>query len=172
MGRAAITSRPSSPGLRDSAIVNPASASPRAVTTKQCNDCHILENKFVNDDPENPGWIRSQGIGWLRSRCNTESNGTFGCVTCHNPHQGARATSTVEYEGKCLACHAATAEAAGGVASSSKGEPRREHRTPPARSTRPMDCLACHMPQVRIDSLHMELTDHYIRVRRDKGRSK
>ncbi len=73
-------------GFPDSAIVNSAGASPAAVTTKQCNDCHILQKKF-DEDPENPGWIRSQGVGWTRSRCNTESGGAFGCVTCHDPHQ-------------------------------------------------------------------------------------
>ena len=57
------------------------------MTSKQCNDCHILQTKFGDDEPENPGWVRSQGIGWTRSRCNTESGGAFGCVTCHDPHQ-------------------------------------------------------------------------------------
>ena len=33
-------------GFADSAIVNPAAASPRAVTTKQCNDCHILSTEL------------------------------------------------------------------------------------------------------------------------------
>ena len=74
-------------GFPDPAIVNPASASPQAVTEKQCNDCHILDRNFRDDDRENPGWVRSQGVGWTWSRCNTESGGAFGCVTCHDPHK-------------------------------------------------------------------------------------
>jgi hypothetical protein len=30
-------------------------------------------------------------------------------------------------------------------------------------------CVECHMPPVRIDSLHMNLTDHYIRLNRPKS---
>ena len=45
-------------GLPDLAIVNPAVVSPNAVTTKQCNDCHILQKKFGDEDPENAGWVR------------------------------------------------------------------------------------------------------------------
>ena len=92
-------------GFPDPAIVNPAGASPEVVTIKQCNDCHVLARSSRKDDPENPGWVRSQGVGWTRSRCNTESGGAFGCVTCHDPHQQRRAISTAEYEAKCLLCH-------------------------------------------------------------------
>ena len=136
------------------------------MTIKQCNDCHILAKDFRDDDPENPGWIRSQGVGWNHSRCNTESGGAFGCVTCHNPHQGAGATSTADYEGKCLKCHASRTQPAGheksvSTAQASAGPPFRACPVSPSKG-----CLACHMPRVRIDSLHMDLTDHYIRVHR------
>ena len=36
---------------------------------------------------------------------------------------------------------------------------------PPCPVNPSKGCIECHMPRVRIDSLHMELTDHYIRVR-------
>jgi len=155
-------------GFPDSAIVNPAHASPQAVTSQQCNDCHILEKRVREDDPENPGWVRSQGIGWLRSRCNSESGGAFGCVTCHNPHQSARAASTADYEAKCLSCHSPTSrpaahEVAGSTARASARPPFRTCPVNPSKG-----CIPCHMPRVRIESLHMELTDHYIRVSRQK----
>ena len=102
-------------GFSDPAIVNPASASPRAVTEQQCNDCHILDRRYRHDDREKPDWVRSQGVGWIWSRCNTESGGAFGCVTCHDPHQGLRSTTTAKYEAKCLACHSATAAQPAGV---------------------------------------------------------
>jgi tetratricopeptide (TPR) repeat protein len=154
-------------GLSDRAIVNPSSASPLDITLKQCNDCHILDPGYVNGDREDPAWVRSQGAGWAWSRCNTENGGRFGCVTCHDPHDGARATSTAEYEAKCLNCHART-------------KPSRAFEVPPAKDTLPTassaavvcpidsskGCLGCHMPSVRMESSHMTLTDHYIRARR------
>jgi hypothetical protein len=153
-------------GFPDLAIVNPAGASPQAVTSKQCNDCHILQTRFGNDEPENAGWVRSQGIGWSRSRCNTESGGAFGCVTCHDPHQSARATSTADYELKCLTCHASASQPAGNevphsTASASSGPQFRKCPVNPSKG-----CIQCHMPRVRIDLLHADLTDHYIRVHR------
>ena len=102
-------------GFTDLAIVNPASASPQAVTEQRCNDCHILDRSFRHRDPEKPGWVRSQGVGWTWSRCNIKSGGAFGCVTCHDPHKGARSTTAARYEAKCRACHsAATAQPANG----------------------------------------------------------
>jgi len=151
-------------GFPDLAIVNPAGASPQAVTGKQCNDCHILDGNFRNNDLKNPGWVRSQGVGWTLSRCNTESGGAFGCVTCHNPHKSARAATTAQYEVKCLDCHASPARAA------QEHKPGPMGRTGTGRLARPCPvdpskgCISCHMPRVRIDSLHQALTDHYIRV--------
>ena len=155
-------------GLPDLAIVNPAVVSPNAVTTTQCNDCHILQKKFGDEDPENAGWVRSQGIGWSRSRCNTESSGAFGCVTCHNPHQSARATSVADYELKCLTCHASTRQP---TPNEVPGSTVRTHSGPSVQ-TCPVSpekgCLPCHMPKVRIDLLHTDLTDHFIRVHRQE----
>ena len=158
-------------GFSDPAIVNPASASPRAVTVERCNDCHILDRSFRHRDPEKPGWVRSQGVGWTWSRCNTQSGGAFGCVTCHDPHKGARSTTTAQYEAKCLACHsAATAQPASGPgpAAHAQSEPRpRICSVNPAKG-----CIQCHMPGVRMDSAHRDLTDHYIRLPRRGRRSR
>jgi tetratricopeptide (TPR) repeat protein len=152
-------------GFSDPAIVNPAWASPAAVTQKRCNNCHILDSRYQQGDREKPDWIRSQGAGWTWSRCNTESAGAFGCVTCHDPHRGARSTTTAQYEAKCLACHsAATAQPAGGPGPVTKAstEPK-----PTACSVDPAKgCIKCHMPGVRMDSSHREMTDHYIRIPR------
>jgi tetratricopeptide (TPR) repeat protein len=152
-------------GFSDPAIVSPAAASPGAVAQTQCNDCHILDRNYRRDDRENPYWIRSQGVGWLWSRCNTESGGAFGCVTCHDPHWGARATTTAQYEAKCLACHSAgTAQPPG------RPGPPAGATTGPGSRACPVDsakgCIPCHMPVVRTDSSHLDITDHYIRIRR------
>jgi predicted CXXCH cytochrome family protein len=149
-------------GLSDLAIVNPANASPQAVSMSQCNECHILDQSYTRTDRENSGWVRSQGVGWLWSRCNTESAGAFGCTTCHNPHQSARALTTAQYEAQCLGCHSASS-------------PSKDRSTPaPATATVcPVNavkgCLDCHMPRVRDAASHLDLTDHYIRVRRDRS---
>jgi hypothetical protein len=156
-------------GFPDMAIVNPTGASPAAVTARQCNDCHVLERNIQDDDIDNPGWIRSQGIGWARSRCNTESGEAFGCVTCHSPHQSARAKSSAEYEAKCLSCHAARSpQAATSTVDSALARVAEQQRQACPVNPR-SGCLECHMPQVKIDSLHMKLTDHHIRVHRDKA---
>jgi hypothetical protein len=144
-------------GFSDPAIVNPASASPHSVTARQCNDCHILEHRIRDDDLDNPGWVRSQGIGWARSRCNTDSGGTFGCVTCHDPHQPAAATTTADYEVKCLKCHSGASRGAGpGL------------RACPINSV--TGCISCHMPSIAVDGLRARLNDHHIRVRPSKPR--
>jgi Tfp pilus assembly protein PilF len=154
-------------GFPDSAIVNPAHVSAQAVSTKQCNDCHVLEhNVRDDDDPENPGWVRSQGIGWARSRCNTESGGAFGCVTCHDPHRSAGGTSAADYEGKCLLCHSSRGQEGGTIPTKSDARPGTELAFKSCPVNPLNDCLGCHMPRVRIDSLHTALTDHYVRVRR------
>jgi tetratricopeptide (TPR) repeat protein len=152
--------------LIDMAIVNPATATPAAVTTRQCNDCHILDPSYRTADLNRPGWVRSQGVGWTASRCNTESGGAFGCVTCHNPHKPARATPTAEYESKCLKCHASAPEPASGDESGSPeraGSGARSHTCPVNPST---GCITCHMPRVKIEALHTGVSDHYIRVPR------
>jgi predicted CXXCH cytochrome family protein len=153
-------------GIADTAIINPAAASPEAVTTKQCNDCHILSRTFREDYSSDPGWVRSQGVGWSLSRCNTESAGAFGCVTCHDPHKSARAMTAAQYEAKCLVCHPSTAasQVVDKSSASAQTRPAPRARTCPVNSK--AGCIKCHMPQVRVDSLHLELTDHHIRIAR------
>jgi predicted CXXCH cytochrome family protein len=153
-------------GLSDRAIANPAGASPEAVTTKVCNDCHILDRRFRDADTETAGWARSQGVGWSLSRCNTESGGAFGCVACHDPHKTASATTTAQYEATCLNCHSSKTQPAEvrkmdrptqvGIEKPSRGCP-----VNPSKG-----CIECHMPRVHIDLLHQGVTDHYIRIRR------
>jgi tetratricopeptide (TPR) repeat protein len=154
-------------GLTDLAIVNPAAASPAAVTARQCNDCHILDQSFRNTDLSDPGWARSQGVGWTLSRCNTESGGAFGCVTCHDPHKPARARSTAQYEEKCLKCHARAIEANDDSGSTGHDSTQKRAHTCPINPA--AGCIACHMPRVKVEALHTDLADHYIRVER-KGR--
>jgi tetratricopeptide (TPR) repeat protein len=150
-------------GFSDLAIVSPASASAEAVTTKQCNDCHILGTNF-RPELYDAGWVRSQGIGWSMSRCNTESGGAFGCVTCHDPHKRAGATSTAQYEGKCVNCHAARTPAATAAEQGPTQRRATERPSKPCPVSPSKGCISCHMPSVRVATLHLSLTDHYIRI--------
>ena len=146
------------------AILSPSGAPPDLLTTKLCNECHILGRDSGGAEHKGRGWIRSQGFGWSQSRCNIESGGTFGCTTCHDPHRSARSMTSAQYEARCHSCH-------GPVSSAS---PDSKIAARDARSTCPVDssrgCLNCHMPRVRIPALHLELTDHHIR--RDAGKWK
>jgi predicted CXXCH cytochrome family protein len=152
----------------DPAIVSPSGASPQAVTTKQCNECHILNHNFREGNLNDPGWLRSQGVGWSLSRCNTESAGAFGCVTCHDPHQSARATTTAQYELKCLSCHGPTVQlpGAGQPALPTPAQVVKDTPARPCLVNASKGCVSCHMPRIPIESLHLDITDHYIRVRR------
>jgi tetratricopeptide (TPR) repeat protein len=158
-------------GLSDAAIANPARASPAIVTSQQCNDCHILGPYVRDKDKYGPEWVRSQGVGWTKSRCNTASDGAFGCVTCHDPHRGARALGTAGYDNKCLGCHARASRTAQqpdshAVAGTGAGHSRRVCPVEPAKG-----CVSCHMPKVQVGVLHLDLTDHYIRVPRQSDRA-
>ena len=163
-GQGVTISSPSKPVSRTLQSLTPRASPRKFVTSKKCIDCHILPKDFRDREPENTGWVRSQGVGWARSRCNTESGGRFGCVTCHNPHQSARAASTAAYEAKCVNCHVSAGATTGKVFSDSTATAGASpsFRACPVNATE--GCINCHMPKVRVDSLHMDLTDHHIRV--------
>jgi tetratricopeptide (TPR) repeat protein len=92
-------------GLSDPAIVSPGAA-PTAATDRLCEKCHGIQRPPGLDIPRtDPVWLRFQSLTLPWSRCYTESDGTLGCVTCHDPHRNAE-TSVVRNEAKCLSCHA------------------------------------------------------------------
>jgi tetratricopeptide (TPR) repeat protein len=134
----------------DRAIVNAGTASAPAIVA-QCADCHIVGvASEIREQPQNPGFVRSPGATFTASRCFTESSGALSCLTCHDPHSDTRQSSAF-YESKCLACHAATTTSL------------KSCRVNPAN-----DCLNCHMPKIPVAVLHDSMTDHYIRVHREK----
>jgi hypothetical protein len=77
------------------------------------------------------------------SKCQRNSGGRLGCITCHDPHD--EPTEPVAYyRARCLECHAKTAFAA-------------DH---PAKTS---DCISCHMPKrAANDGGHTAFTDHRI----------
>ena len=71
-----------------------------------CGTCHRHPSRSKPGQvrPDDPHLARFQPVGILQSRCFRESNGTFSCVTCHDPH--ARASSDrASYLEICLSCH-------------------------------------------------------------------
>jgi tetratricopeptide (TPR) repeat protein len=134
----------------DRAIVNAGTGSAAAVVT-QCADCHVVgQASDARAAPDDRRHVRSPGATLTASRCYVESEGRMSCLTCHDPHRDDDAPASF-FEAKCLACHAASTTS------------QKSCRVNPAN-----DCLNCHMPKVPVAVLHTSLTDHYIRVHREK----
>lgn len=98
--------------------------------------------------------VTGQVDRFVRSKCYTESDGRFECLTCHNPHVSIyREDRPADYfKTKCMQCHGV--EACG----ESHG----------AREVRGDDCVSCHMRKAEpTDHPHVELVDHWIRKRID-----
>ena len=72
--------------------------------------------------------------------------------------------STAEYDLRCLLCHSGPKSDAARPPASCAGRtaPRTESRTCPVNPLQ--GCTSCHMPLVKLENLHMKLTDHNIRV--------
>jgi hypothetical protein len=152
----------------DMAIAAPASA-PTKELTKLCNQCHTLHSPEVElEVPRtDPIWHRSPGMSFTWSRCSIASGETFNCLTCHDPHQPAE-TSTAHYEAKCLACHTSESLSSGaGPERPTSLERQGDSKASPCPVNSRSDCLSCHMPKLPNQILHIPLTDHYIRIRRD-----
>jgi len=152
-------------GFTDAAIVT-VPASNAAAITRQCGECHTVDAPSeIAEAPEDPRYVRSPAVTLGFSRCYKESNGALACLTCHNPHRDDD-HFVAQQEAKCLTCHSEQRAAA--------------HTTTPRSPTSPVargsvckvnpknDCLKCHMPKIPAPALRASLTDHFIRVRKEK----
>jgi predicted CXXCH cytochrome family protein len=99
--------------------------------------------------------VAHAGYRLMQSQCFRKSEGRLRCTTCHSPHNVAQGeTAAAHYNGVCLNCHQAAIERL--VATDAH----------PADSA----CVTCHMPKRRTDeSVHVVMTDHYIRRRQPAG---
>ncbi len=132
-------------------ILNPARLTPKD-QTDFCGACHrtwwdvkLLDERGLDNVRFHPYRLQS-------SRCWTVEDERITCAACHDPH-GSPSGKHVDYDEKCLACHA--------ISSGSAAKP--------AGSTRPCpvarkDCADCHMPKYEPPAMHFTFTDHWIRV--------
>lgn len=155
-------------------IVNPARLDP-VRRESVCNQCHLqgaarIPRYTRSDFDFRPGqsleeiWtvlVADSGVtedGKTRSvnhvqqlhesRCFVESNGRFGCISCHDPHRvPADAERATFYRDKCFQCHK----------DGSCSSPRQE------RLAKQDSCIACHMPAREASNVsHVSQTDHRI----------
>jgi tetratricopeptide (TPR) repeat protein len=147
----------------DLAIGRPSLASGPLIVNL-CGQCHSPLGRSIS--PEEPTSVRFQATTLTWSRCFTESENSFDCLTCHDPHRDVD-RSIPTYESKCLTCHSGTER---------PGPPPQARRptrlASPARPGRcPVNptggCIGCHMPTVADAVPHSAFTDHFIRVHRD-----
>ncbi|MGO9469035.1 MAG: hypothetical protein ACLQVF_33320 [Isosphaeraceae bacterium] len=159
----------------DLAIANATEATAEG-RLRVCGQCHSFHQELSLPRTD-PFWIRFQGTALAWSRCYTESGGTFDCMTCHDPHHDSDRTEA-HYTERCLSCHAAdrSGGAPGGtkVARPSPGpigatEPEQSGRGRVCPINPSQGCVECHMPPFQSKPIHATFTDHYIRVRPERG---
>ncbi len=113
-----------------------------------CGACHRKPAPAgATTNWSDPWNTRHQPLYLSRSACFQKSQGALSCLTCHDAHQPLRKNEPAYYNGRCGTCHDATAH-------------------PPLKAsntTKPEDCLACHMPKVAPQA-HLRFTNHWIGV--------
>jgi hypothetical protein len=135
------------------AIFNPARLDPVALVDF-CGACHRTINDVYEMGATGVSNVRFQPYRLENSKCWGDGDARLACTACHDPHQPVvRDAGT--YDGKCLACHAASA--AMKVTHERPGK-----ACPVARK----GCATCHMPRVKVPSMHAPFVDHRIRIAR------
>lgn len=158
-------------------ITNPADL-PAATRDEVCFQCHLIgeeriprygrgEFDFRPGDHLTDIWtvfLKGDGIDgdsteavsqveqMLSSACYRKSNGSFGCVSCHDPHSRPEPDGRdAFYRERCLQCHSA------GQTTCSKPESERLVVSPSD------SCVHCHMPAVAANDVpHTSQTDHRV----------
>jgi hypothetical protein len=131
-----------------------------------CGQCHSVHQELPLPRTD-PFYLRFQGTTLPWSRCFTESDGSFDCMTCHDPHHDDD-RSEARYNDRCLGCHLAALKAGAPAPASKRTRGRVGVPCPVDART---GCVGCHMPRTRIAPLHTEFTDHFIRVHPGGGPS-
>jgi hypothetical protein len=110
-----------------------------------CGQCHRTWAEIAAQP--NPGIanIRFQPYRLTGSKCYDPEDARISCLACHNPHHDFK-PETVNFDGKCLTCHA-------GAKPGAKACPVSKDK-----------CVSCHMPKLELRGAHYKFTDHRIRI--------
>lgn len=173
------------PGAVDP-ITNPEKLEPE-LREAVCYQCHLQgENRVVRygrtEHDFRPGmhladiWITflksgdttggkteavSQVEQMRQSQCFIQSKGTFGCISCHDPHRSPKEENRVEFfRSKCIACHQQ-----GDQQEPTCNLPLAERKQKSEQDS----CIQCHMPKLGAgDVAHTAQTDHRVHIPGDK----
>jgi hypothetical protein len=110
-----------------------------------CGQCHRTWAEIAAQPNLGIANIRFQPYRLTGSKCYDPEDARIGCLACHNPHHDVEA-ETVNFDGKCLTCHA-------GGKSGAKACPISKEK-----------CVSCHMPKLELPGAHYKFTDHRIRI--------
>jgi hypothetical protein len=135
----------------DLVVFNPARLAP-ADSIDFCGACHRSYGDVTQAaNPANdPSVVRFQPYRLEESRCWRETKDErLTCVACHDPHKQL-VKEDLSYDKRCLSCHGSQAT--------------ETHRGKVCPTGAKSQCVSCHMPKVRVASMHGQFTDHFIRV--------
>lgn len=160
----------------DYSIVNPGKLSAQ-LQMELCQRCHLQGNAVLAEEADfrdfKPGkhlkeymdvylprfegadekFIMASHADRLKlSECFKSAEGSFNCISCHNPHISVKETNIINFNNQCASCHGVSTE----VVCSEEHELRLEVSD---------NCVQCHMPSSgSTDIPHVSVHDHFIRV--------
>lgn len=179
-------------GLGAGAIFDPGGLGPDGVVDF-CGACHHTFWDVAVGTTRGIATARSPSYRLVRSRCWGEGDPRLTCISCHDAHRELERDAAA-YDGACRTCHGASAEHAapavqtepsaraepaahgeiGGDAGAAAHREAEVHAKPAAHAEAaggpppcPVGterCVDCHMAKVELPEVHVESTDHWIRV--------
>jgi hypothetical protein len=134
-------------------IFSPKNMAGDELSQRFCGSCHrSFDEVMAMPDLGGTGNLRFQPYRLAKSSCYSSDpkDRRISCIACHDPHE-AVVREPAFYDGKCLACHASSANSpAGATAKACRTSTRR--------------CSTCHMPKIELAGAHAQFTDHFIRI--------
>ncbi len=152
------------PAMR-AAIFNPAKLSP-ADSNDFCGSCHrtFSDATIATAGITTSAVVRFQPYRLEESKCwRATEDERLTCVACHNPHE-ALDRDPASYDRKCVSCHQAPKGAAHLAAASRAAAPQTSAPRAAVCPKSTGQCTTCHMPKVKVPSMHGDFTDHDIRI--------
>lgn len=165
----------------DNSIVNPRRLS-ADLQMELCQRCHLQGNAVLKpgmsffdfkpgmrlsevmdvylpryDDSEQSFMMASHADRLKRSECYIAGEGSFNCISCHNPHVSVRETNIQRFNQTCTNCHSGPDEAICTEEMSLRNDVND-------------NCVSCHMPSSSSNDIpHVSVHDHWIRVPQEEA---